>query len=559
MHFLHYSSKIDSYENLYSEMEGMASRVVFDYWCLLDTSPFKHSLLSTIKQWAEVFKQYLVNKVRDSTNYTISVTEMDEFLSVTAKGISAEVSEGDYDALVAVMAHLGHVRDRLHRTDALFGPLAATIALISNYNQDLPETIHLLLQELPERWETLKKQCDLVRQQLAPVKAIEVDGIKKRIVRFDSQQLAYRQKFRSYSFFRYECDLPYWRLERVNARLQRLEADAKKLHLSAQLFEVQLPDFKMIKACRRELKMLKQVWDHVFSVNSSVNHWKKTPWRDIDVEAMDIECKKFAKDLRALDKEMRSWDVYMHLDSAVKNMLTSLRATIVVNSPETTLADLLNLQLHAYEDEVKNIVDKAVKEMSMEKTIKELEVTWAALEFESDRHPRTGIALVRTTEEMIETLEENQVQLQNLLTSKYVEHFLEAVSGWQKKLLTSDQVINIWFEVQRTWSHLESIFIGSDDIREQLPEDSARFDQIDADFKSLMTEMVARPNVLESTNRPGLFKSLEQLQKQLTVCEKTLAEYLETKRLAFPRFYFVSTADLLDILSNGNLPLKVAR
>jgi hypothetical protein len=55
---------------------------------------------------------------------------------------------------------------------------------------------------LPERWETLKKQCDLVRQQLAPVKAIEVDGIKKRIVRFDSQQLAYRQKFRSYSFFR---------------------------------------------------------------------------------------------------------------------------------------------------------------------------------------------------------------------------------------------------------------------------------------------------------------------------------------------------------------------
>ena len=43
---------------------------------------------------------------------------------------------------------------------------------------------------------------------------------------------------------------------------------------------------------------------------------------------------------------------------------------IAVNSPETTLADLLDLQLHAFEDEVKNIVDKAVKEMSMEKTIK---------------------------------------------------------------------------------------------------------------------------------------------------------------------------------------------
>ena len=33
----------------------------------------------------------------------------------------------------------------------------------------------------------------------------------------------------------------------------------------------------------------------------------------------------------------------------------------------TTLADLLSLNLHEFEDEVRNIVDKAVKEMSMEK------------------------------------------------------------------------------------------------------------------------------------------------------------------------------------------------
>lgn len=38
-----------------------------------------------------------------------------------------------------------------------------------------------------------------------------------------------------------------------------------------------------------------------------------------------------------------------------------------------------------------------------------------------------------------------------------------------------------------------------------------------------------------------------------------MAVYLETKRLAFPRFYFVSSADLLDILSNGNQPELVAK
>ena len=76
-----------------------------------------------------------------------------------------------------------------------------------------------------------------------------------------------------------------------------------------------------------------------------------------------------------------------------------------------------------------------------------------------------------------------QVQLQNMLTSKYIAHFLQEVSTWQKKLSTADQVIGIWMEVQRTWSHLESIFIGSEDIRNQLPEDSKRFDGIDTDFK----------------------------------------------------------------------------
>jgi dynein heavy chain len=75
----------------------------------------------------------------------------------------------------------------------------------------------------------------------------------------------------------------------------------------------------------------------------------------------------------------------------------------------------------------------------------------------------------------------------------------------------------------------------------------------------MMDEMKLTPNVVEATNKEGLIQKLEILQKELTLCEKALAEYLETKRLTFPRFYFVSSADLLDILSNGNQPKTVAR
>lgn len=136
---------------------------------------------------------------------------------------------------------------------------------------------------------------------------------------------------------------------------------------------------------------------------------------------------------------------------------------------------------------------------------------------------------------------------------------MDEVSSWQKKLSIADQVTTCWFEVQRNWIHLESIFMSSEDIRKQLPVDSERFDRIDKQFKEMAHEMSKTPNVVEATNKEGLVATLDILQKELILCEKALAEYLETKRLAFPRFYFVSSSDLLDILSNGNQPTVVAK
>lgn len=147
----------------------------------------------------------------------------------------------------------------------------------------------------------------------------------------------------------------------------------------------------------------------------------------------------------------------------------------------TTLNELLALRLHQFEDEVRGIVEQAIKERGMERVLSDLEDTWRAMAFERD--PQGGCSVLRASEELIETLEENQVQLQNLMSSKYIAFFLGEVSGWQVRLSNADQVISIWFEVQRTWLHLQSIFLASEDIRQQLPEDSVRFDQVDVEFR----------------------------------------------------------------------------
>ena len=60
-----------------------------------------------------------------------------------------------------------------------------------------------------------------------------------------------------------------------------------------------------------------------------------------------------------------------------------------------------------------------------------------------------------------------------------------------------------------TWSHLESIFVGSKDIRLQLPEDSERFDNTNAKFVAKMALMAKIPNIIEATSTPGLAEELE--------------------------------------------------
>lgn len=127
------------------------------------------------------------------------------------------------------------------------------------------------------------------------------------------------------------------------------------------------------------------------------------------------------------------------------------------------------------------------------------------------------------------------------------------------KLSTADQILNIFLEVQRTWANLESIFIGTEDIRRQLPEASQRFDGIDADFRSIVAKIEKSTNVVKATNQDGLFERLEVVLSHLSFCEKALMDYMETKRLAFPRFYFVSHNDLLDILSHGDQPDHVMK
>ena len=118
-----------------------------------------------------------------------------------------------------------------------------------------------------------------------------------------------------------------------NEKINEMESEMAAMVTSATMFEVVVPEYKQLKACRRELIMIKNVWDHVSIIHTTFDNWKSTPWRQINIELMDQECKKFSKELRVLDKETRAWDCYNGAENTVKNMMTSLRAVGELQNP----------------------------------------------------------------------------------------------------------------------------------------------------------------------------------------------------------------------------------
>lgn len=118
---------------------------------------------------------------------------------------------------------------------------------------------------------------------------------------------------------------------------------------------------------------------------------------------------------------------------------------------------------------------------------------------------------------------------------------------------------DVWIDVQRQWVYLEGIFSGSADIKHLLPVESARFNNINTEFLTVMKKVYKSPFVLDVLNIQGVQKSLERLADLLNKIQKALGEYLERERASFPRFYFVGDEDLLEIIGNSKDILRILK
>lgn len=371
-------------------------------------------------------------------------------------------------------------------------------------------------------------------------------------------------------------------LNQLGQRLDSVDQLAKTYSGYQKLFGVQAFEFTELETGKERWDNIKQLWEMVKNWNEKYQFWLESQFTTLPVEDIDKEVQVFFKESYAVNKRLGNKvsevlkDKVAEFKAIMPNVLDlgnpNMRARHwdkvfkLINQnyyPDMpfTLSVLLTGGIMNFKDNIGDISGAASGEAALEDSLGKIKNGWEKMQFVVMNHrDQHGLYVLGPLDEIFTLLEDNQVTLQTMLGSRFIRGIQDKVEEWEKKLSGLSETLDEWLICQRTWMYLENIF-GAEDIQKQLPAESQKFLIVDRSWKTIMTRTFSDPLVLSSLNPlengATLLETFLNNNVALESIQKSLEEYLETKRMAFPRFYFLSNDELLEILSQTRDPHAV--
>lgn len=556
-------------------------------WLKVNLQPLKIALDGRVTRWVKVYTEFLVYQVK-----TI-LRNLKDFIKKTNEGIQVNPAEGENQKnkglLMKVMKIISDVKEVEPLTDGIVKRIKEMVVKLKKHNVQMQEKGEEdPLQNIDNTYalynETTQKVFK-IKADILPLQVEETINIKKRLDEFSKKVTDFRETFLREMPFNYDetftsvrIDKSYNIINDYYHKLQVIEHEKNEYNNLERLFELERSHYRQLKDCASDLKYLKLMWDSVAYVSYQYNDWKAKPWRQIKANILLENNKSLSIQVKNMPREVKAFKGYQAVVDKVKNMgvvlplVSSLHSEFMEKrhwkqlmdltgkqfdpfSPTFSFEDILDIQLHRYEAQVNEIVDVSQKEAKIEKKLKNIDSAWTKQMFDFEDFQDTKI--FKPLDTMMELLDNNSLDLMGMKSQgKYVEYFFNTVEEWREKLGKVDSVVNEWLKVQKNWRVLVNIFLYSEDIKSQLSEETKLFESVDKEFRDMMIDVSANPSVIDACTAERL-TTLETMSANIKRCEKALNDYLEQKKKAFPRFYFLSNQSLLTILSNGNNPPKV--
>ncbi|KAJ8943600.1 hypothetical protein NQ318_006602 [Aromia moschata] len=368
-------------------------------------------------------------------------------------------------------------------------------------------------------------------------------------------------------------------LNDLNDRLVKCLQRATEFKNYQKQFRLEVTRFDMLDEVLSDVKLRMLLWESVETWAKTVDEWYHCEFYTLDVDDMNLFIAKNMKNVNQLEKGLPPNLIVPKLKDQVELMkdklpvITYLRNHAMKNrhwimvenvlnykfkaDQLVTLELLENLNVFSYPDELMEISGQASSEAGLESLLRKVEESWKSLEFTVIAHKDSkDVFILGSLEDVQAVLDESNINMNTISSSKHVGPIKPRVDEWVKNLDLFSRTLDEWMMCQQSWVYLEVIF-SAPDIQRQLPNESKLFTIVDKSWKETMRRTQKMPLAMESALYPGLLEQFQRNNALLEQIMKCLESYLETKRVAFPRFYFLSNDELLDILAQTRNPHAV--
>ncbi|XP_042770547.1 dynein axonemal heavy chain 2 isoform X3 [Panthera leo] len=542
---------------------------------LLDCSHLKFSLVQHCNEWQGKFTALLKEMAARR------LLELHTYLRENKEKISHPPQT--LEELGVSLQLLETLQHDLSGLEAQIPPIHEQFAILEKYEVPVQDSVLEMLDSLNGEWVIFQQTLLDSEQMLKRHKEKFKTGLIHSADDFKKKAHNLLEDFESKGPFTSNVghQSALEQIAQVRAMLNAMREEEQSLRSNLGIFKIEQPVSKDLQNLEKELDALQQVWEITRDWEENWNQWKMGRFLTLKTEAMETMAHGLFRRLTRLAKEYkdRNWEVIettrwkieqfkrtMPLISDLRNpalrerhwdqVREEVQREFDQESESFTLEQIVELGMDQHVEKIGEISASATKELAIELALENIAKTWDGIQLDIAPYKDKGHHRLRGTEEVFQALEDNQVALASMKASRFVKAFEREVDHWERCLSLLLEAVETVLMVQRQWMYLENIFLG-EDIRKQLPSESALFDQINSTWKSVMDRMNKDSNALRATHHPGLLDTLIKMNTILEDIQKSLDMYLETKRHTFPRFYFLSNDDLLEILGQSRNPEAV--